>query len=370
MDIDAKYFDYAASSPVWPEALEAFIEMSQHLYANPSSRHSHGQRARAKMLDLKKVFCDSLQFYDGRLLFCASGSEANNTIVEGHLNLIPNAKLLVAENVHDSIWYATEKHPKSVRKLKIDEWGQIKLQELERSLKDNITLVCISHVCHETGVIQPVRELSELCMSMGVRVLIDGVQAVGHVPVNINEIPCTYYTLSGHKFGSVRSAAGALIRDSKFDSLIRGGSQEWNHRAGTENVGGLASMVSALKKSMENLDIEIDKTKALVELLKSRLKSITGLLTNTPVHSAPGILSLSFPGMIGREMVGALSLAGFATSTGSACHENEVTPSRIMVKMGRSTSQAKGTVRISMGRGTNEQAVNELADELLAITQK
>ena len=370
MGAEIKYFDYAASSPVWPEALKAFNEVSQSQYANPSSNHFLGKNAKTKQLELRKLLCDMFQFYDGRLLLCASGSEANNTIIEGHLNLFPNGKILIAEDVHDSIWYAVKKHPKSTKTIKIDAQGKISATALERAIDKQTTLVCISHVCHETGTIQQIKELSEICFRNNIKILIDGMQAAGHLPVNLNDIPCTYYTISGHKFGSVKSAAGALIRDSQFHSLIQGGNQEWNLRAGTENIAGLASMVAAMKKSMEIIDLEAKRIGLLVNHLKSKLKDVPQMVVNTPENSMPGIVSISFPGLIGREIVGALSLAEYSISTGSACHANEIKPSRIILSMGKNASEARGTIRISMGRGTTKKAVSDLADELLAFVKK
>jgi len=198
MDIDPKYFDYAASAPVWPEALEAFAEIAQNHYANPSSNHVHGKNAKLKLLELKKALCDVLQFHDGRMLLCASGSEANNTIIEGHLKQFPEAKLLIAEDVHDSIWYATKKYQKSIKVLTIDHAGQINKKDLQRFINNQISLVCLSHVCNETGTIHPIQELANICYKKNTRLLIDGIQAIGHIPVNLNEIPCTYYSVSGH----------------------------------------------------------------------------------------------------------------------------------------------------------------------------
>lgn len=367
---DPKYFDYAASTPIWPVALEAFIEISKNQYANPSSIHIHGKNAKLKLLELKKTFCDMLQLYDGRLLLCGSGSEANNTIIEGHLNLFKSGKLLIAEDVHDSIWYATKKHHKSVKILKINGDGQINIKELERSLEKQISLVCINHVCNETGTIHPIKELAEICYRKKVRILVDGMQAIGHIPVNLNEIPCTYYSISGHKFGAVKASGGVFIRDSEFSALIHGGRQEWNLRAGTEGIAGLASMVAALRESLEIMEAEVKRIEALKSHLISRLKHVPDVLFNSPENSIPGILSVSFPGFAGREIVGALSLAGYAISTGSACHDNEIEPSRIILAMGRNATEASGSVRISMGTGTTKKAVNNLIDSLLEFVMK
>ena len=370
ISVDPKYFDYAASTPVWPAALEAFMEISKNQYANPSSIHMHGKTAKLKLLELKKTFCDMLQFHDGRLLLCASGSEANNTIIEGHLNTFSNGKLLIAEDAHDSIWYASKKHQKSIKILNIGNDGQINKKELERSLEKQISLVCVNHVCNETGTIHPVKELAEICFIKKVRILVDGMQAIGHIPVNLNEIPCTYYSISGHKFGSVKATGGVLIRDSEFDPLIHGGKQEWNLRAGTEGIAGLASMTAALREGIDKMESEAKRIKTLKNHVISRLKHIPDVLFNSPENSIPGILSASFPGMTGREIVGALSLAGYAISAGSACHANAIEPSRIILAMGRSASGAKGAVRISMGIGTTEKAVNDLIDTLLDFVMK
>jgi len=168
----------------------------------------------------------------------------------------------------------------------------------------------------------------------------------------------------------VKSVGGVFIRDSEFDSLIHRGKQEWDLRAGTENLAGLASMIAAVKKSIEVLDMESKRLNAFRKLIISRLKNVPKILFNSAENSAPGILSISFSDITGSEIVGALSLGGIAVSKGSACHASEAEPSRVILAMGRNTSEAKGSVRISMGRGTTKQAVNDLIDALLEIVMK
>jgi len=361
---DPNYFDYAASAPVWREALEAYTKISEDIFANPSSIHRHGKEAKQKLLELKKELCDLMQFHDGRFLLCSSGSEANNTIIEGHMKRFPKGKLLIAEDVHSSIWYTVKKNSKVVRILSIDQNGNYKEEDFHRAISDKVTLICLSHVCNEVGTIHKVKELAELSYQNEIKLLIDGVQAVGHLPVNLNEIPCNYYTISGHKFGAVKGAGGGFIRDNEFEAFIHGGKQEWELRAGTENLAGLVSMVAALKKSLEILEKEAERLQNLKDIMIDQLKNIPRLLINSPVNSLPGYLSISFPGMSGREIVGALSLSGFAVSTGSACHANEMEPSRIILAMGRSKEEAIGSIRISMGIGTTYESVQYLIEKL------
>ena len=369
LNVDPNYFDYAASTPPFCEAINEYRSVASEFYANPSSMHSSGKRARQKLLELKKSFCDLLRFHDGRLLLCSTGSEANNTVIEGHLRYFPDANVLVAEDVHDSIWYATKKHQNSTRILKIDHDGCVDLKVLERALDKRITLLCINHVCGETGKIHPVRDIAGICYGSGVKLLIDGTQSIGHIPVDLNEIPCAYYTFSGHKFGAVKSSGGVLHRDSEFVPLIFGGNQEWNLRAGTEDIAGLASAVKALRLSLDRLSEEADRLLGLKRLIVKRLKDFPEVTFNTSANSYPGILSLCFSGVTGRAIVGALSLKGFAVSTGSACHASVEEPSRILMAMGRTKDLARGSLRISMGAGTTENAVLELLDALAELRQ-
>ncbi len=364
---DPNYFDYAASAPPWQEALHAFTQISQKIYANPSSIHHAGKEAKHTLLALKKELCDLMQFYDGRFLLCASGTEANNSIINGHRNWHHNGRILIAEDAHDSIWYATKAYSEATEILPIEQDGQYQIEKFEKVLSGKISLVCINHVCNETGVIQPVKELADICYKKKIRLMIDGMQSLGHLPVNLNEIPCTYYTVSGHKFGAVKGSGGIFMRDDQFDPLIRGGQQEWNLRAGTENLSGVASMVAALKKSLSILEEEWLRLYELKNTLISRIRSIPGLLINSPQNSLPGLLSISIPGMAGRAMAGVLSISGFSVSTGSACHANQLEPSRIILAMGRSRTEAIGSLRISMGPGTTEEAVHKLSDKLIEI---
>ncbi len=365
MNVDPRYFDYAASSPPWKAAIEAYADSSKINYANPSSIHLHGKNVKQKLLEQKKAFCDLLHFHDGRLLLCSTGSEANNTIIEGHLKKFPDGKLLMAEDVHDSIWYASKYHQKSIKILPIDDQGRLHHEKLEHFLTSGISMVCINHICNETGVTHDIRRIADMCYRNRVKLLVDGMQAVGHVPVDLNEIHCTYYTFSGHKFGAVKGTAGALIRDDEFEPLIHGGRQEWNLRAGTENLSGVASLVSALEISLKLMEKETSRLHELRNGMISRLKQFPKLLINSPESGYPGILSISIPGVSGREMVGAMSMHGFAVSTGSACHASQLEPSRIILAMGQNKQEAIGTVRISMGYGTTSEAMEELLDRFV-----
>ena len=365
-DPDPRYFDYSASKPPYARALESQREIASKYFANPSSAHMKGKQAKMKINDLKEQFCNFLNFRDGRLLLCSSGTEANNLIIEGHINKKPSGSILIAENIHDSIWYATIKHKERVRVISPGSDGRISANQLKKSSDSSTSLFCISHVCNETGSIQDIESLSYFCRNHNIRMMVDGVQAVGNIPVNLEAIQSDYYTFSAHKFGGPRSVGGILIRDDEFTPLLNGGKQEWGLRAGTENLAGLAGSVAALEESLMSLEerskhLNYLKTK-FIEILKS---AAVDFLINSTDNCLPGFISLSFPGMSGTGIVAALATEGFSVATGSACHDNKTTPPRIIMAIGRNEKQARGTIRISMGRGNTELSMTGLCKALL-----
>lgn len=363
LQVDPKYFDYAASMPIWPEAMDSFMQVSQECFANPSSIHGLGRSSKRKLQELRKELCDLTKFYDGRFLLCSSGTEANNLVVEGHLEKYPETKILIGEDVHDSIWYAAKKHSNRARIIPLDKHGLYRLDKM-RKLVSSTSMVYVNHACNETGVIQDVQTIAELCQETQVQLLIDGMQSFGHIDVDLNALPCTYYTISGHKFGAVRGTGGVFMRDNDFMPQLQGGRQEWELRAGTENVAGLASMVTAFRMCLKDLEQELGRLKELTDQLINKLKNIVGAKVNSSPNGLPGFVSISFPGYSGRELGSALSISGFAVSTGSACHANEMSPSRVLLAMGRTKEEATGAIRISMGRSTTESAVDELVNKI------
>jgi len=368
---DPKYFDYAASTPPFIEASKRFAHISKDYYANPSSIHRQGVRARKMMNELKKGFCDLLHFSDGRLLLCSSATEANNTIIESHIHKYPTRRILIAEDTHESVWYAVHKYPAVTDVLKIDTNGGISLSSFTKAFSPETSLVCINHACNETGTVHDIEKMGVICQANNIKLLVDGTQAVGHIAIDMNSIPCDYYTFSAHKFGGFRSTGGILMRDDDFIPLIWGGRQEWNKRAGTENIAGLGAAVSALTKCLDQLPTETSRLTKLTHNFVARFRELVPTVkVNTPENSIPGFLSLSIPGYRGNEIVTALSLSGFSVSTGSACHASQVEPSRTILALGRSREQAIGTIRISMGYGTTTDAVDALLEAIVQYVQR
>jgi cysteine desulfurase len=214
--------------------------------------------------------------------------------------------------------------------------------------------------------VQDVAAIGRLCRERGVLLHVDGVQAVGHLPLELDAVPFDFYTFSAHKFGGPRGTGGVFTRDAEPVPQISGGGQERGLRAGTENVAGLAGALEALRLCTGMMAGETARLRRLARLLVDELgrEAAEFVLNSDLEEGLPGLVSLSFPGVSGTTLVADLDLMGFAVSAGSACHSNRVEPSRVIAAMGRPEELALGTVRVSMGRFTEEDGVRRLARTL------
>jgi cysteine desulfurase len=358
------YFDYAASAPPYPEALKRFEEVSLRHYGNPSSSHDAGLQARKSLENARTAFLSRVGFADGTLVLTSGATEANNLVLKGALE---KGRPLLAADVHPSVWFARD----GSDVLEIEPDGRISPEKLAAAITKKTTLVSIVHANNETGVIQDVKALGEVCARKGVPLHVDGVQALGRLPVTLSELPFAFYTFSAHKFGGPRGVGGVIVRDAKVSAQILGGGQEKGARGGTENVAGFLAALVALDLSTRSLEGEGPRLRQLASLLTSEIQAtIPDAIVNSSPQGLPGLVSVSFPNLIGEEIVVEMNLRGFEISAGSACGSGRMEPSRPVMAMGRTRAQALGTVRISMGRFTTEDALRHLAAALRQIVEK
>jgi cysteine desulfurase len=370
--LDDGYFDYAASAPPYPEALKRFEEVSLRHYGNPSSSHDGGKQARETLEAARTGFLARAGFAEGTLVLASGATEANNLVIRGVMEANPEGRLLLAADVHPSAGFAKELYPKRTDLLETGPDGRISSDRLASLLTRKTVLVSVLHANNETGVLQDVHALGAVCAKSGTLLHCDGVQALGHLPVTLSALPFSFYTFSAHKFGGPRGVGGAIVRNAKLRPQISGGSQESGARGGTENVAGLAAALVALELSLRSLESEVPRLRRLASLLSAEIQSgiPDALLNSSPDAGVPGLVSVSFPNLIGEEVVVELNLRGFAVSAGSACGSGRMEPSRPVMAMGRTRAQALGTLRISMGRLTTEDSVRRLAAALRQVVEK
>lgn len=360
------YFDYAASTPPFKEALEDFMDASQHLFGNPSSVHTFGITARERFRQAKSALSELCDFNSGFLVTTSGGTEGNNLVIRGVMERYPRGRILLAGDVHASCWFAEKKYKKRTDVIPIDSSGHIISSELKKAIRPETKICSVLFGNNETGIVHDVNMIGEICKKNAVLLHCDGAQAIGHLPLALDRIAFDFFTFSAHKFGGPRGVGGIFLRSSEFAAQISGGEQEQNIRAGTENVAGLQATATALRMMTGNLAEETtrlrDLNRLLVELLRE--SSLHFVINSDLEAGLPGLVSISFPGIKGSAMVTEAALRGFGISAGSACHSGKEEASRVILAMGRSRRVAGGTIRISMGRYTEREHVVELADVL------
>jgi cysteine desulfurase len=371
-DIADRYFDYAATAPPFDEALSAQIETARGLCGNPSSPHRLGTDARAELERFRGMLAAHCGFHDGRVVLMSGATEANNWVVHGVMHTTGSGRILVAADVHASVWNSCCRYADCMDVLPLDSTGRIGLAKLSAAIRADTRLVCCSHVASETGVVQDIGAIAAVCERRAIPCHVDGAQALGRIPVNLTTIACDFYTFSAHKFGGPHGCGGVFVRFPKVAPLMEGGTQENGLRPGTENLPALAGTVVALELSLAGLAAETERLRNLTRSVLTELKrSGTRFLVNgDPEKNAPGFLSLSLPGLDGHALVTDLSVQGFAIASGSACSENQPEPSRAILALGRSPVEALGTVRISFGRSNCQESVEAFARALVQTIRR
>ena len=348
------YLDYNATAPLRPEAREALLEACAEV-GNPSSIHSFGRRARRRLEDARETICARLGVPPARLVFTSGGTEAN------HLALAQarGGPVVVSAIEHPSVLEAV---PGAIR-APVTGRGEIDLDAFARILAEHRpALASIMLANNETGVVQPVREVAELCRRNGVRLHVDAVQAPGRCPLAPAVESADFLSLSAHKIGGP-VGIGALLVPEPFElvPLLRGGGQERRRRAGTENVPGACGFAAALAAVREEETARVRALRdGLERELEARVPDVRILGRQAPRLANTSCIAM--PGVPAELQVVRLDLEGFAVSAGSACSSGKVTRSHVLEAMGLPPEIAGCAIRVSLGWGTAAQEVDAFVE--------
>ena len=351
------YADNAATTKMSEAAVHTMISVINENYGNPSSLYSIGQQAKETLEEARKTVAEAIGAEPREILFTSGGSEADNQAIrsmaeegkkKGKTHIISSAF------EHHAVLHTLEKLKKEgfeVTLLDVHEDGLVRPEELEQAIREDTCLVTIMYANNEIGTIQPIREIGAVCRKHGIPFHTDAVQAVGHIPVDVNEDSIDLLSASAHKFHGPKGVGFLYARKGiRLTNLIEGGAQERGKRAGTENVPGIAAMATALKDAVANMD----RNAALLTANRDRL--IEGL-TKIP-HSAlngdakrrlPGNVNFCFEGIEGESLLLLLDDKGIEASSGSACTSGSLDPSHVLLAIGRVHDVAHGSLRLSIG---------------------
>ena len=372
------YLDNNATTQVAPEVFEAMQPFLTSHYGNPSSGHALGRESRAAVEQARKEVAALLGARNpDEIAFTSCGSESNNWAIGGFLEQNPNRRQIITTRVeHEAVRKLCEHLGEigcEVTWLEVDEQGSLDLDELRKALRRDTGIVSIMLANNETGVLSPVEEIGRIVREHSDAVFhVDGVQAVGKIPIRLREWEVDLFSISGHKFYAPKGIGALYIREGlKLPSFVIGGGQEHGRRSGTEAVPNIVALGRASELAREFIGHE------QIRALRDRLeKTILNTISDTSVNGTtapekrlPNTTNISFDGILGPDVVSMLDTAGICVSTGSACHSESAEASPVLSAMKILKSRALGSIRFTLGRYTNEVEVDQTLEVLPEIVE-
>jgi cysteine desulfurase len=365
------YLDYSATTPLRPQVRRAMAPFLDEVYGNPSSVHALGRDARLAVEDARRGLLATLGASEGHLVFTGSGSEADNLAIVGFARRNPGGCIIRSSIEHKAVIAATkalQAEGYDVRVVPVDGRGVVDvaaLEELVAGVKGS-ALVSVMWANNETGVIQPISKIGELCRAHGAVLFSDAVQAFGKVAVEPLDAGVDMIALAAHKLGGPKGV-GALFtgRAMDLEPVVYGGGQESGLRAGTENVAGLAGFAAAAESAADGLTDEAARLSSLRDhLAAGLLAALPEIVINgsDAPERLPNVLSVSVPDVDIEGLLTSLDLEGICVSSGSACTTGSVEASYVMQAMGREGDYAANTIRISMGWDTHADDIAYVVD--------
>ena len=372
------YLDHAASAPLRSEVLEQMLPYLTGVQANPSSPHAPGRRARAALDEAHERLAASIGAEARALVFTGGGTEAINLAVKGAAwaGKAEGHRIVTTEVEHKAVLESClllEKYGFEVKRLPVDRYGQVDPDDLTAALTDKTILVSLQWANNEVGTIQPLAELIERTRAgSNALVHVDAVQAAAWLPVDVEASGADLISFAAHKVEGPKGSGALWIRRSTaLLPQVHGGAQERYRRAGTENVAGAVGMAAAFELAAAEQATSAAEVAERRDTLADWLLDIEGVeLTGHATERLPNSLSVVVRNVTGDDIVIGLDLEGIACSTGSACTSGSTEPSHVLSAMGYPPAEARGSLRISLGRTTTDSDVDALRYALPPIIDR
>ena len=372
------YADNAATTKISEQALAQMLPFLQEQFGNASSQYSLGKKAKKAIEQARRKVADVIGAEPTEITFTSGGSEANSWVLRGVADTFKEETIHIITTFieHHSVLNACsmlESRGVKVTYLPVGNDGMVSIEHLKSAICPNTKLVSIMLANNEIGTIQPIEDIGIFLHERGIWLHTDAVQAVGHIPVNVNSQHIDFLSASAHKFNGAKGTGFLYKRlGIALPALILGGEQEHDSRAGTENVAGIVALRCALEESVDNMSFESAKQQSLVNATIDDLRrTIPNIQINAENgHRLPGILSVSFPHVSGESIMQILNLNGICVSTGSACNSGKDEPSHVLLAIGLSEQEVKSSIRISYGRYNTLQEVKEITEAIVNAYNK
>lgn len=368
------YADYAATTRLREEALDAMLPWLRDAYGNASSLYQLGREARKAVENARRTVANILGADKNEIFFNSGGTEGDNMALRGVMARAAGRHIVSTAMEHHAVLHTLtdlERSGYQVTLVRPDKSGHVSPDEIRAALRPDTALISVMTANNELGTIQPIREIGAIAHDRGIPFHTDAVQAAGHIPLNVNACNIDILTLSAHKFGGPKGSGAIYIRRGTACSpLMTGGAQEHGNRAGTENVTGIVGLARALELAEAELEREARRLTGLRQRLTEGILKIPHTRENGAEPRLPGIANFSFAAIEGEYIAMLLDNAGIAVSPGSACASGSEEPSHVLTAIGLDRAAAKGGLRISLGRESTEEDVDAILSALPQAVEK
>ena len=368
------YFDHNATTPVAPEVLETLVSCLDQVYGNASSIHHFGQESKRRLEAARRQVAALIHADASEVVFTCGGTEADNLAVLGTVRAAAGAAKHVITSAieHPAVLSACaqlEREGVAVTRVRVGPTGVVNPDDVRAALRRETALISVMHANNELGTIQPIVEIGRIAREAGVPLHVDGVQALGKIPVDVTALGVDLYSMSGHKLYAPKGVGALYVRKgTRLAPLAFGGHQERERRPGTENVPGAVAFGAAAELAGRNLSAESERLAGLRDRFEN---AVLGRISGAGINGArwsrtPNTSNLHFDGVDGEALVIALDLRGFAVSTGAACSSGAIAPSHVLTAIGLDADRARASMRFSLGRANTAAEVDGLAEALEA----
>ena len=369
------YADNAATTKLSRAAIDAMLPCLEEQYGNPSSLYSLGQRARELLEQARLQVASVIHASPKEITFTSGGSEADNQALRSAAALGKKrgkTHIISTAFEHHAVLHtlrALEKEGFEITLLPVHENGLVRVEELTAALREDTCLVSVMYANNEIGTVQPIREIGALCRARGVLFHTDAVQAVGHLPIDVEADNIDLLSASAHKFHGPKGIGFLYARKGvRLTSLIEGGAQERGKRAGTENVAAAVGMAAALTESADAMETTAARLLPLRDRLIAGLNEIPhAALNGDATRRLPSNVNFCFEGIEGESLLLLLDDRGICASSGSACTSGSLDPSHVLLAIGRVHDVAHGSLRLSLGEDAAEEDVAYLIENVKEV---
>ncbi|MEI2272925.1 cysteine desulfurase [Sphingobacterium sp. ML3W] len=368
------YLDYNATTPIDERVLHEMLPFFGINYANPSSAHLFGMTVQDTIEQATEEIASALGTQTKNIIYTSGATEAINLAIRG-LQFSPRKHIISIAVEHKAVLETCafmERMGFEISYLTVDELGMPDLTLLAETIREDTVLVCCMLANNETGVILPVKEITEIVHQHNALVLCDATQAVGKMPVNLQELAVDLLAFSAHKFYGPKGIGGLYIADhakKELLPLIQGGGQQQGWRGGTVNTTGIIGMAAALRIALSELEQEQQRIGTLRDLLETELLSIDGAFRNgSPINRLYNTTNICFPGVLSEQLI--MRLGTISVSSGSACTAVTSRPSHVLKAMGLPDLDALSSIRFSLGRLSHEAEIYQTIERVKQLVQK